>query len=424
MSQSYIPQDAMSLWWMGNPSDPKLVGKIFLVEGNRKVALEYGDEWLKGGFALSEDLPLQSGAFTPEEKATAAGAVDDARPDRWGERVIRLLENPPRASLLEFLYFAGDNRFGALGVSLDSVKYLPRSQDALPQFESISEIEQTVRRILAGESVSEKQRRLIQPGVTFGGARPKSLVQIDGRQWVVKFSEEEVLDTPLVEHVTMSFARKCGILTADSMPVPVAKGHAVAVLRFDRLQERRLHVISAFVALRAAGEAFGYPELSQLLRRISNPETLSAQQEELFRRMVFNILMDNTDDHEKNHALVRGSDGAYLLSAAFDVVPSNQGLRYQQMRVGKNGSESTLENALSESKAFGLPENRAREIVGVISKVVDGWQEYFANNGVMQRDIDSLAQYIDGDFLRSQRKQFIKSLPTTKASGRGRSGGR
>lgn len=409
MSQGYVPQDSMSLWWMGDPSTPKPVGKIFLVEGNRKVALEYGDEWLKGGFALSEDVPLHAGTFSPDDKDTAAGAVDDARPDRWGERVIRLLENPPRASLLEFLYFAGDNRFGALGVSPDPARYVPRSQDPLPLFESIADIEQTVRRILAGESVSEKQRRLIRPGVTFGGARPKSLVDIDDRQWVVKFSEEEVLDTPLVEHVTMSFARKCGIATADTRPVAVAKGHAVAVLRFDRLQERRVHVISACVALRAAGEVFGYPELSQLLRRISDPQTLGAQQEELFRRMVFNILMDNTDDHEKNHALVRDATGAFSLSAAFDVVPSNQGLRYQQMRVGQSGSESTLENALSESKAFGLSREQAQKIVGTIARTVDGWKEFFAGNGVLQRDIDSLAQYIDGDFLRSQRKQFVKA---------------
>ena len=424
MSPNYIPQDTMSIWWLGNPSEPKLVGKIYLSEGNRKVALEYGDEWLNNGFQLSEDLPLKSGSFSPEEKDTAAGAVDDARPDRWGERVIRLIENPPRASLLEFLYFAGDNRFGSLGVSLDFAQYLPRSQGALPAFESIRDIERTVRRILAGESVTEKQRRLIQPGVTFGGARPKSLVEMNGSQWVVKFSEEEVMDTPLVEHVTMSFARTCGISTAETMPVPVLKGHAVAVRRFDRVQESRLHVISAFVGLRAAGEELGYPELSQLLRRIADPETLGAQQEELFRRLVFNILMDNTDDHEKNHALLRCSDGSYALSPAFDVVPSNQGLRYQQMRVGKSGSESTLENALSESMAFGLLEPKARAIVVEIAKTVDGWKEYFANMGVLKRDIDSLGQYIDGDFLHSQRKQILKTMIPVKASGRSRVLGR
>ena len=96
------------------------------------------------------------------------------------------------------------------------------------------------------------------------------------------------------------------------------------------------------------------------------------------------------------------------MSPAFDVVPSNQGLRYQQMRVGKAGAESTLENALSESKAFGLREDRAVGIVGAIAKKIAGWKAFFASKGVLPRDIDSLAQYIDGDFLYSQRKQFAK----------------
>ena len=84
----------------------------------------------------------------------------------------------------------------------------------------------------------------------------------------------------------------------------------------------RLHAVSAHVALRAAGEELGYPQLAQLLRRVAPAGEIRSQQEQLFRRMVFNILIDNTDDHEKNHALLRQADGHYLLSPAFDVVPS------------------------------------------------------------------------------------------------------
>ena len=82
------------------------------------MGLEYAPSWLSSGFALSEDLPLARGAFLPKERDMAAGAVDDARPDRWGERVIRNLYKPSRLSVLEYLYFAGEDRFGALGVSL------------------------------------------------------------------------------------------------------------------------------------------------------------------------------------------------------------------------------------------------------------------------------------------------------------------
>src|ERR1700753_2388637 len=96
------------------------------------VSLRYADSWLERGFPLSEDLPLISQEFLPSERGTAAGAVDDARPDRWGERVIRFIDKPKRLSLLEYLYFAGDDRFGALGVSTSSTEYLPRRLGPLP----------------------------------------------------------------------------------------------------------------------------------------------------------------------------------------------------------------------------------------------------------------------------------------------------
>ena len=408
MPDNYKPQDAMSLWWLGNPMSPRLIGRISLADSNRRVALEYAPAWLaagSGGFAVSEDLPLHRGIFTPAEKDMAAGAVDDARPDRWGERVIRLIDRPRRLSLLEFLYFAGDERFGALGVSLNPDAYLPRERGPIPSFDGLADMEAAVKNVLANESVPENHRRLLQPGASFGGARPKSLIQIDGRQWVVKFSEGEDLDIPLVEHATMALAARCGIRSAQTMALSVSKGHAVAVSRFDRVNGRRVHAISANVALRAGGEALGYPELAQLLRRLGRPEAIKAQQEELFRRMVFNILMDNTDDHEKNHVLVRGDDGSYALSEAFDMVPSAQGLRYQQMRVGKDGAESTLENALSEAPAFGLMGAKPREIISEICREVDRWKERFMELGVRSGDIEALAQYIDGDFLLGQRRQ-------------------
>ena len=96
------------------------------------VSLIYGDAWLRSGFALSEDLPLVKREFFPVEKETAAGAVDDARPDRWGERVIRLLDKPARLSVLDFLFYAGDERFGALGVSVSPDDYVARGMGPLP----------------------------------------------------------------------------------------------------------------------------------------------------------------------------------------------------------------------------------------------------------------------------------------------------
>ena len=406
MLEKYIPKDRLFLWWLGDPAQLCPVGELGLAAGGRAVSLRYSPNWLRSGFPLSEDLPLVDDLFVPREKDCAAGAVDDARPDRWGERLIRKFEATPRLSILEFLLFAGDDRCGALGVSLRAEAYEPWRSGPLPSLDSLQEMAEVVQKVLSNEAVPELQRRLVMPGASLGGVRPKSLITINGEPWLVKFSEGEEINTPLIEHATMALARLCGVEVAQTQALPVGTGHAVAVRRFDRAGQARLHAVSAHVALRAAGEEFGYPQLAQLLRRVAPAEAIRSQQAQLFRRMVFNILMDNTDDHEKNHALLRQANGHYRLSPAFDVVPSAQGLGYQAMLVGDQATESTLVNALSQARQFGLTADAARAVIKEVSAGVAGWKGAFTAKGVMGRDIDLLAQYIDGDKLRRQRGEF------------------
>jgi serine/threonine-protein kinase HipA len=274
---------------------------------------------------------------------------------------------------------------------------------------------EVVRKVLANEPVPELERRLIRPGVSLGGARPKSLIQIDGQCWLVKFSEGEDADTELIEHAAMTLAARCGIQVAATRALPVAGRHAIAVRRFDREVDRegdgeglaRRHAISAQVVLRASGDAFGYPQLAQQLRRLAAANAIAQAQQELFRRMVFNILIDNTDDHEKNHALLRQADGTYALSPAFDVLPAAQGLGVQAMDVGERGTESSIDNAMSQAAAFGLRRDAATKIVSAIAAVVDQWREHFQAAGVRDVDIQMLEQYIDGANLGRQRADVL-----------------
>ena len=374
----YLPVDTLYLWWLGDPAQPVLIGELNTVRASRGVSLSYTASWLQTGFPLSEDLPLTAAEFLPQAKDTAAGAVDDARPDRWGERVIRFLDKPARLSLMEFLYFAGDERFGALGVSLSAQQYLPRRLGPLPELKDVAQIDALIKKVLAGEPLPADLQRLIAPGATMGGARPKALLNMAGEQWVLKFSEPgDHLDMPLIEHAAMTLAKRARIHVAATMPIALAQGHAVAVKRFDRApigknkrspdaaRARRRHALSANVALKAAGETLGYPELAQLLRRRGVVEAAlgRAQMAELFGRMLFNILIDNTDDHEKNHALLMTDRGGYELSPAFDVLPTGHALGYQQMRVGSDMADSTIANALSEHAQFEIGRASCRERV-------------------------------------------------------------
>jgi len=417
---TYVPQDQMFLWLLTRPEQPVRVGELRMVRTLRGVSLRYSDEWLARGFALSEDLPLLDQEFLPTQKDSAAGAVDDARPDRWGEQVIKFLDKPPRLSLLEYLYFAGDERFGALGISTSPEQYLPRRTGPLPTLADTEAIQALVRQVLANEPIDPAQRRLIAPGVTMGGARPKALLQIDGEPWVVKFADGEPTDTPLVEHASMTLARGANIRTAETRPIRLHDGHAVAVRRFDRAGGLRVHALSAHVALAAAAEPMGYPELAQLLRRrgVVAGAVYAAQMQELFRRMVFNILIDNTDDHEKNHVLLVNDAQQWELSPAFDVLPSGQALGYQQLRVGEDQADSTLDNALSMCRQFGLSRDEAAAQVREVAVVVSQWQAHFSACGVSRRDIELYAEQVDRPFLREQREAFA-AAPAVKTARRG-----
>jgi serine/threonine-protein kinase HipA len=163
------------------------------------------------------------------------------------------------------------------------------------------------------------------------------------------------------------------------------------------------------VALRAAAERYGYPELAQLLRRrgVTDGDAYLGEMRELFRRMVFNILIDNTDDHEKNHALLVTDAGQYALAPAYDVLPSGQALGFQQMRVGENEADSTLANAMSMARLFALDRDEAAVEIKRVALVVSRWQAHFASCGVTRGDIELYAQHIDRAFLKKQRDDAL-----------------
>jgi serine/threonine-protein kinase HipA len=407
------------LWFLGNPANPRCVGQLRLVDAGKGVSLNYGPDWLGNGFPLSEDLPLVDIEHLPRWKGLAVGAVDDARPDRWGERVIQYLDKPARLSLMEYLYYAGDDRFGALGVSTSSTDYLPRPGSPLPRLEQAQALSEVAHKISAKEPVSEIERRLMTAGGSFGGAKPKALIEIGGAQWVLKFFDGEPVDVPLIEHASMQLARAAGICVADTQVVALRGENAVAVRRYDRGGAQgtlRIHCLSAGTALRAetvGGQEpeFGYPQLAQLLRRagVTDQDFNVRDMRELFCRMVFNILIDNTDDHEKNHALrvvAPTRHGRYRLTPAYDILPTNSGQGHQEFIVGLDLRESTLDNAMSQCELFGLNRQHAAEEVTRIIQVVDGWTAHFAAHGVSAADIGALAEYIDGDSLLSQRRDF------------------
>lgn len=409
--------DRLYAWMLTDPKNPRLVGEITR-QNNGDVGLTYDPQWIEGGFSLSDDMPLAAHTFTPlhrtDRQSGAPGALDDARPDRWGEKVIRYLYKPG-ASVFENLYFAGDERFGALGVSTSSSAYAPFMERSLPRLEDASDLNQAIQIIESGQGeLAQRQRALLGAGGSLGGAKPKAVIAIDGEEWVLKFFNGEPFDLPLVEHATLTLAGRAGICVAQTLPIRLQGEHALAVKRFDRQHGRRVHSISACTLLRAEMPAgmepeFGYPQLARALRRSGDPSTLGEQLHELFRRMIFNILVANTDDHEKNHALLCHIDGRTMrleLSPGYDIVPTGSGALEHQFMISEVSREPSLAQAMTGVHDFDLsPLDAANEVLKIIA-VVNDWQLHFRSLGVTGRDIAEIAALIDAPNLLAQRHAF------------------
>jgi serine/threonine-protein kinase HipA len=317
---------------------------------------------------------------------------------------------------MEYLYYAGDERFGALGVSTSETAYVPRAKSSLPRLEQAQSLSEIVHKVNARAPVSSFERQMLNAGGSFGGAKPKALIDIGGVQWVIKFFDNEPIDVPLIEHASMTLAQLAGIRVAETRVIRLVGENALAVRRYDRDGERRIHCISAGTALRAqaiAGQEpdLGYPSLAQLLRRagVTDEDQNLRDMQELFRRMVFNILIDNTDDHEKNHALqvvAPTRQGRYRLAPAYDILPTNSGQGYQEFIVGTDQRDSTLSNVMSQCELFGYTRAQAAAEVVRVIRAIDGWREHFAACGVTNSDLESLAERIDGDPLKGERRTF------------------
>ena len=230
-AERFVKYDELYLCYLAEPAQPRQVGRLRLVDAGKGVSLQYGAEWLAAGFPLSEDLLFTDIEQLPRWKGMAVGAVDDARPDRWGERVIQYLFKPARLSLMEYLYYAGDERFGALGVSTSQAAYVPRTRSPLPRLEQAQRLSEVVHKVSARAPVNQLERQMLNAGGSFGGAKPKALIEIGAVQCIKFFDNDP--STHRIEHASKTLARLAGSSGRNAAGFPLAGEHALAV-PFDR----------------------------------------------------------------------------------------------------------------------------------------------------------------------------------------------
>lgn len=391
-----MSDDLLHVWvYPPMTAKPVLCGTIELLMGHRCI-FSYAHSWFDDNrcFALAPDMPLRQGMMEPSLGLELHPIFEDAGPDRWGKNIINKIFNPHRRSPLEYLERAGEDRIGALGFSR-SDRYYDVLDEQSFQVTDLPDLLRATHALSMHSPINENIRRLLKPGASAGGARPKAIIQHKGEAWLAKFpTPDDDVDNCAVEHACLKLAKLCGITVPESHLIEMANRNVLLVKRFDREPGGRLHFASARTMLVATGlseDAMGYSDIADMVRRISAEPKRTCH--EIFRRMAVNVFIDNTDDHAKNHAFLY-RDGCWHLSPVYDLQPQRQGISYQQLKVGKHGHEPSLGNILSDSARFLLKHHEAEEILTEITQSLAKWPEVFEHEGVSQQDIEACAPYI------------------------------
>lgn len=353
---------------------------------HRTVTFEYAAEWLarKDAFAVDPtSLPLRPG---PHHSEILFGAFQDCGPDRWGrlliERAVRkqVLERRPYQDIDYVLALDDASRIGALRFRQAAGEpFLAATGGRIPPVVKLGALMHAADAVHGETETAADLRHLLGQGSPLGGARPKSAVLLaDGRLGIAKFPKpDDVRDIAAGEVLALTLAGKAGIHVAEHRLVTASHRNVSIITRFDRDEAgRRIPMISAHSLLGlAAGDAGAYTLLADGIRQ--HGDDTAGDLRELWRRLIFSLLICNYDDHLRNHAFLMRNPGRWSLSPAYDLnpVPEIERARAPQTPVSEDGDEPTLEAALRAAPRFGLRAAEARTILSEVTSAVETWRE-------------------------------------------------
>jgi serine/threonine-protein kinase HipA len=406
-------------------TEPVTAGRFALSTDRRGTAegrFVYGRTYLERPNAVALDpveLKLSTRTYATVALGGVFGALRDASPDYWGRRVIQRHLRKAQLGELEYLLYSPDDRAGALGFGLNQVPPAPKR--AFNQTLDLGKMQAVADAIMADEDVPagaapEQVENLMLIGTSMGGARPKAVVEDKAGLWIAKFNRaDDAWNSARVEHAMLVLARACGLDAAESRVVEVAGRDVVLVKRFDRERTpdgyRRARMVSALTLLRAedthrSRDRWSYVLLAEEVRRICVDPARNAA--ELFRRMCFNALISNIDDHPRNHAvLAKQTD--WNLSPAYDLtpaVPVSMDRRDLALECGDAGRFANATNLLSQSARFLLEPGEAASMVDAMQAQVRGtWFATARAAGVSERDCERIASAFAYPGFRQQQQE-------------------
>jgi serine/threonine-protein kinase HipA len=373
--------------------------------GARETAtFEYDRAWLgrQGAFALDPNLPLTPGQFHSE--GGLFNAFTDPAPDRWGRNLMARRERrnaksegrAPRTLMdVDFLTLVEDEtRMGALRFrDVGAEFFLSQADRPAPPLVAVPRLLSAATRVMANQESDDDLRLLLAAGSSLGGARPKASVRDgEGRLLIAKFpSQTDDWPVPRWEATATALAERAGIVVPSWRLELVARRPVFMISRFDRQADgQRVPFISALTALGAAdGETHSYIELVEVLRQDGAAVTEDAAQ--LWRRIVFNILISNTDDHLRNHGYLRTPAG-WRLAPAYDLNPTPTDVkpRIHSLALDEIHDEASIDTALEAAPAFGLAHAEALEIAAAVGAAVSDWRAIAAHCGLTAAQVERM----------------------------------
>ena len=397
--------------WQGM-EEPVLMGELYSerLKGKEIFSFEYNSTWLASDQAqlIDPELQLYSGLQHLGTDQKNFGLFLDSSPDRWGRLLMRRreaamarIEERAEQNLFETDYLLGvfdGHRMGALRFKLvmDGSFLNDNRELASPPWASLSELEQISIKLEQDDIIEDPEylkwlSMLIAPGASLGGARPKAnIVGKDGSLWIAKFpSRNDEGDTGGWEMVTYELAIAAGIKMAESKAQKFSSNHYTFLTkRFDRTTDgERIHFASAMTMLgytdgQDHDDGISYLELAEFISE--NGANISNDLEELWRRIVFNICVSNTDDHLRNHGFILSASG-WLLSPAYDINPVETGTGLK-LNISDNDNSLDLALAMEVHEFFRLSKDRATEIINEVKTAVRTWKDIATKYGLSRAE--------------------------------------
>lgn len=384
------------------------------------VTFEYDEAWLKdeNRFSIEPALTLTAGTFPPQARQTLFGSIGDSAPDTWGRRLMqraerRLAEREgrPVRTLGELHYLLGVadvTRLGALRFRWRGEQVFQSAvRDGVPALIELGRLLQITERIERDEETDDDLQLIFAPGSSLGGARPKaSVIDQHAHLSIAKFPKEsDDYSIETWEEIALRLAERAGIQTPEHALLQVTGKPVLLSRRFDRDNGWRIPFLSAMSMTGSRdGERGSYPELVDALTAHGAQAKEDAWQ--LYRRVVFNVLVSNVDDHLRNHGFLWSGQGGWILSPAYDLNPTPVDVKARILTTNIDLDEGTCSVELLQETAgyFGLNVKQAHTIIREVAEVTRTWQAVAAEAGARRAEITRMASAFEHEDLQAALK--------------------